>query len=91
MELGDVTGAFLEADKLERKSGKLYMSCPTTHPLPGYHAEQLFEVIKPICGSNDSPQHWFTKFLSTRRSLYPGNNRRWTIVFSIYVMRTDNW
>ena len=69
MELGDVTGAFLEADSVERKSGKLYMSAPSTYPLPGYHPEQLFEVVKPIYGLNDSPQHWFTKFSGTAKGL----------------------
>eukprot|EP00435_Cladocopium_sp_Y103_P050503 s1907_g15.t1 len=69
MELGDVTGAFLEADQIERKSGKLYMSTPSTYPLPGYHPDQLFEVVRPIYGLNDSPQHWFTKFSGTAKSL----------------------
>jgi hypothetical protein len=69
MELGDVTGAFLEADAIKREMGKLYMSTPSTHPLPGYHPEQLFEVLKPIYGLNDSPQHWFTKFTKTAKHL----------------------
>eukprot|EP00435_Cladocopium_sp_Y103_P015753 s1700_g3.t2 len=67
MELGDVTGAFLEADAINREAGKLYMSSPSTYPLPGYHPEQLFEVIRPIYGLNDSPQHWFTKFTNTAK------------------------
>eukprot|EP00435_Cladocopium_sp_Y103_P051560 s1160_g16.t1 len=81
MELGDVTGAFLEADQIERKNGKLYMSTPSTYPLPGYHPEQLFEVIKPIYGLNDSPQHWFTKFSNTSKSLQWKQSRMDPCVF----------
>eukprot|EP00435_Cladocopium_sp_Y103_P011900 s3832_g3.t1 len=69
MELGDVTGAFLEADQINRKTGKLYMSSPSTYPLPEYHPEQLFEVVRPIYGLNDSPQHWFTKFSNTAKAV----------------------
>ena len=65
LQLGDVTGAFLEADEMTRTNGKLYMSGPANHHLPGYHPEQLYEVIKPIYGLNDSPQRWFTKFANT--------------------------
>ena len=64
LQLGDVTGAFLEADKLERSNGKLYMSQPHNHHIPGYEADQLFEVIRAIYGLNDSPQQWFVKFNS---------------------------
>ena len=65
MQLGDVTGAFLEADNMVRPEGKLFMSMPTTYPLPGYEKEQLFEVIRPIYGLNDSPQNWFNKYRQT--------------------------
>ena len=65
MQLGDVTGAFLEADSVVRSEGKLYMSMPTTYPLPGYDKDQLFEVVRPIYGLNDSPQNWFNKYKHT--------------------------
>ena len=65
MQLGDVTGAFLEADNVERSEGKLYMAMPTTYPLPGYDKDQLFEVVRPIYGLNDSPQNWFNKYRHT--------------------------
>ena len=65
LQLGDVTGAFLEADEMTRSKGKLYMSAPANHQLPGFHPEQLYEVVKPIYGLNDSPQRWFTKFADT--------------------------
>ena len=65
MQLGDVTGAFLEGDELERPACKFFMAPPRNFDLPGYDNEQLFEVIKPIHGFNDSPQRWFTKFDKT--------------------------
>ena len=68
LQLGDVTGAFLEADEMTRTNGKLYMSAPANHHLPGFHPEQLYEVVKPIYGLNDSPQRWFTKFAETVKS-----------------------
>ena len=68
LQLGDVTGAFLEADEMTRSKGKLFMSAPANQNLPGYHPEQLYKVIKPIYGLNDSPQRWFTKFANTVKS-----------------------
>lgn len=65
MQLGDVTGAFLEADGMERETGPLFLAPPQNHDLPGYSREQLFEVIKPLYGFNDSPQRWFSKFSRT--------------------------
>ena len=72
LELGDVTGAFLEADNLVRSNGKLYMSQPNKYPIPGNEPDQLFEVIRPIYGLNDSPQQWFLKFKTTAK------RARWT-------------
>ena len=51
--------------EMTRTNGKLFMSVPANHHLPGFHPEQLFEVVKPIYGLNDSPQRWFTKFAAT--------------------------
>ena len=65
LQLGDVTGAFLEADKIERSSGRLFMAAPRDVPWPDYDPEQLFEIIKPLYGLNDSPQKWFGKFQNT--------------------------
>ena len=65
LQLGDVTGAFLEADQMDRSNGPLFMSGPSNLNLPGFDPEQVFEVIKPIYGFNDSPQRWFGKFSKT--------------------------
>ena len=53
----------------ERGSGRLYMAPPRNFALPDHDQEQLFEVIKPIYGLNDSPQKWFMKFEKTVREL----------------------
>eukprot|EP00438_Fugacium_kawagutii_P025213 Skav222622 [mRNA] locus=scaffold4205:86469:93548:+ [translate_table: standard] len=68
LQLGDVTGAFLESDALVRDSGPLFMSGPSNVGLPDYDPEILYEVIRPIYGLNDSPQKWFLKFESTVKS-----------------------
>ena len=38
LQLGNVTGAFFEADKLERSNGKLYMRQPHNHYVHGYES-----------------------------------------------------
>ena len=68
LQLGDVTGAFLESDNLKRETGTLYMDSPNAN-LPGFEAGQLFEVIRPMYGLNDAPQRWFRKFRDTALSL----------------------
>ena len=40
LQLGDVTGAFLEADAIDRTAGKLYMSQPHNYHIPDFHADQ---------------------------------------------------
>ena len=68
LQLGDVTGAFLETKTLKRDQ-RLWMSCPTNHPLPDHDKEQLFEVIRPLYGLNDSPQKWYSTFDETVKGL----------------------
>ena len=67
LQLGDVTGAFLEGDQIERKRGPLYLKQPRNAEFTGVHPEVLFEVVKPLYGFNDSPQLWFCKFVQTLR------------------------
>lgn len=69
MQLGDVTGAFLEADAIGRQRGRLFMAQPKNGPFPDYEEEQLFEIIKPMYGLNDSPQMWYSKFKDTVEEL----------------------
>jgi hypothetical protein len=68
MQLGDVTGAFLESDELMRKKGKIYLSQPRGG-IPGLEPGQLLEVIKPIYGLNDAPQLWYGKSTTTLEGL----------------------
>ena len=69
MQLGDVTGAFLEADALERSAGPLYMSSPSNCAFPDISPEILYEIVRPLYGLNDSPQQWFIKFSKTATRL----------------------
>ena len=64
MQLGDVTGAFLETDTFRREQ-KLFLRAPRKVKLPGYEDVELFEVVRPLYGLNDSPQQWFIKFKDT--------------------------
>ena len=68
LQLGDVTGAFLETKELKRDQ-RLWMSCPKNYPLPDHDQEQLFEVVKPLYGLNDSPQKWYSTFDETVKEL----------------------
>ena len=45
------------------------MSGPKNFQLPDHDPEQLFEVIRPLYGLNDSPQKWFDTFDETVRKL----------------------
>ena len=58
MQLGDVTGAFLESAELSRKGGKLFLRQPSGG-LPGLHPEQLLGIRLPLNGLNDSPKRGF--------------------------------
>lgn len=64
MQLGDVTGAFLETDTFRREQ-KLFLRAPRKVKLPGYEDMELFEVVRPLYGLNHSPQQWFIKFKDT--------------------------
>ena len=57
VELGDVTGAFLESAELRGQGGKLFLRQPSGG-LPSLHPQQL---LKYVClyGLKDSPKSWF--------------------------------
>ena len=46
VELGDVTGAFLESAEWRRQGGKLFLRQPSGG-LPGLHPQQLLEIRAP--------------------------------------------
>jgi len=66
LQLGDVTGAFLESDPLVRERGELYLKQPSVG-IPGLDKSQLPKVIKPVYGLSDAPQHWWHKWSSVMR------------------------
>lgn len=63
LELGDIKGAFLEAQALDRPNGAIYCRQPPGG-IPGIDdPELLILVILPVYGLNDSPARWFLEFL----------------------------
>ena len=68
LQLGDVTGAFLETKELKGDQ-RLRMSCPKNYPLPDHEPDRLFEVVRPLHGLNDSPQKWYSTCDDALRNL----------------------
>ena len=68
VELGDVTGAFLESAELNRQGGKLFLRQPSGG-LPGLHHQQLLEIRLPLYGLNDSPKRWFLEVSNFLRNI----------------------
>ena len=68
VELGDVTGAFLESAEWSRQGGKLFLRQPSGG-LPGLHPQQLLEVCLPLYGFNDSPKRWFLEVSNFLRNI----------------------
>eukprot|EP00438_Fugacium_kawagutii_P020699 Skav229155 [mRNA] locus=scaffold2275:264912:272030:- [translate_table: standard] len=88
LQLGDVTGAFLESDQMDRETGSLYMDAPHV-PLPEVEVGQLFQVEKPMYGFNDAPQKWFRKFKNTATGLRWRQSRLDPCVFFLLWSSTD--
>ena len=59
LQLGDVRGAFLEADALDRKKGSVYSSLPPGR-IPGVPDGSVILILGNIHGLNDAPQRWWT-------------------------------
>ena len=68
VELGDVTGAFLESAELSRQGGKLFLRQPFGG-LQGLHPQQLLEISLPLYGLNDSPKKWFLEVPNLLRNI----------------------
>ena len=68
VELGDVTGAFLESAELSRQGGKLFLRQPSGG-LPGVQPQQLLEIRLPLYGLNDSPKRWFLEVSNFLRNI----------------------
>lgn len=61
LNLGDVKGAFMESPPLNREHGAVYMSLPKGG-VPGteHGPDDLYEIVLPLYGLNDSPQRWWS-------------------------------
>ena len=68
VELGDVTGAFLESAESSRQGGKLFLRQPSGG-LPGLHPQQLLEIRLPLYGLNDSPKKRFMEVSNLFRNI----------------------
>jgi hypothetical protein len=68
LQVGDVHGAFLESDPLDRPEGPLYLKQPK-EGFPGLEPGQILEVVLPLYGLNDAPQRWFRKLSTVLKKL----------------------
>ena len=59
--LGDIRGAFLEADAESRPNGPVFACPPKNHTPKGHHPEQLYELVNGY-GGVDQPQRWYSTF-----------------------------
>ena len=68
VELGDVTGAFLESAELSRQGGKLFLRQPSGG-LPCLDPQQLLERRLLLYGLNDSPKRLFLEVSNFLRNI----------------------
>ena len=62
MHLGDIKGAFLEADVREKAlSNPVYAELPPGG-VPGVEAGSLVQILGNIYGANDAPHEWYCEF-----------------------------
>lgn len=65
VRIADVEGAFLQGDRLERKTGRIFAN-PPREGIPGIPPQSLIEMTKCVYGLMDAPRQWwkcFTTFL----------------------------
>ena len=68
VELGDVTGAYLDSAELNWQGGKLFLRQPSGG-LPGLHHQQLLEIRLTLYGLNDSPKRRFLEVSNLLRNI----------------------
>ena len=61
LRLGDIRGAFLEANCMDKRQGPLYSSLPPGG-IPGVPDDAVILILGNIYGLNDAPQRWWKKF-----------------------------
>ena len=79
-KIGDVEGAFLKGDQLQRESGRVLVRLPGTG-VPGVPDGSIVELLKPVYGPADAPKAWFDTLTTTLRHL-GCVNLNWMPVFS---------
>ena len=57
-KFGDVEGAFLKGDTLEREKGRVLVKLPSAG-IPDLSDDCIIELIKPVYGLADAPKKWF--------------------------------
>ena len=68
LRIGDIKGAFLESDRLQRPAGPRLMEQPPGG-IPGVEPGALIELLVPSDGLNDAPRRWYLKFLRAKPGL----------------------
>ena len=61
LQLGDIKGAFLEAEPLESRFRPLYANQPPGG-IPGLPPDAVIEILGNLYGQNDAPSAWFRTF-----------------------------
>ena len=61
LQLGDIKGAFLEADPLEDRFRPLFAHQPPGG-IPGIPSDAVIEILGNLYGQNDAPSAWFRTF-----------------------------
>jgi hypothetical protein len=67
LNLGDIKGAFLEADVSQQTSTKPVFAELPPGGVPGVAAGSLVQVLGNIYGANDAPHNWYVEFDSVAR------------------------
>lgn len=67
LSLGDIKGAFLEADISQQTSEKPVFAELPPGGVPGIAAGSLVQVLGNIYGANDAPNNWYVEFDSVAR------------------------
>ena len=61
LQLGDIKGAFLEAEPLEDRFRPMYAHQPPGG-IPGVPSDAVIEILGNLYGQNDAPSAWFRTF-----------------------------
>ncbi|CAK0791003.1 unnamed protein product [Prorocentrum cordatum] len=77
LQIGDIRGAFMESDPLQRPDGPLYAKQPPGG-LPGLHPDQVVELVLPLHGLDDAPCRWYSKTSGWLTDQTAHEGRPWT-------------